>query len=611
MDAPERGREDRTTPELARARRLAEGLYPHQVEGLAFLLARRRAILADDMGLGKTRQSILGMVEGEPAGPFLVVCPASVKLNWVREIQAVLGADVPVHVVDRTNPLPQGGPEGWAVINYSILKKHFDALWVVDWGGIVFDEAHYLKNHRSLRSRTARELLSRLEKPPRLHCLTGTPLTNRPRDLFPLLQLVNHPLGRSFLSFARRYCDAYRSDYGWVTDGASNIGELAVQLHGTMLRRRKDEVLDLPGKTRTWIPVEIPEATGRRATRRMLEEMIAARTAGETDGAASAEGAQPTRAILAGRIQPARERIAIAKVKNTIGFVEGAVEQGEKVIVYSCFTIPSERVQKHFGTAAVTITGKTPSHRRQAIVDRFQDDETVRVLAGNIIAAGVGVNLTAARTVVFNDLDWVPANHWQAEDRAYRIGQEYPVNVYYFTATGTIEEFIAEILETKSQLITDVVEGRALAPEGADSADVLSELQRMIRRVSARMEGDALEGEAAVELLLREAADLYRRETKRAEFYTSPAGPTSRAKPVITPAAIEALARALNPPVPDRYRAPSRRGDDWYTIEVDGSDVACSCRGFYYRGQCAHTRALTEALASGAVLPEGFERIEG
>jgi len=594
-----------TSSELGRAHRLADGLYPHQVDGLAFLLSRRRAILADDMGLGKTRQSILGMTEGEPGGPFLVVCPASVKLNWVREIQAVLGQGVPVQVVDRKNPLPPAGPAGWAVINYSILKKHMGALVATEWSGIVFDEAHYLKNHRSLRSRTARELLASLPKPPRVHCLTGTPLTNRPRDLFPLLQLVNHPLGRSFLSYARRYCDAYRSDYGWVTDGASNIGELTVQLHGTMLRRRKEEVLDLPGKVRTWLPVEIPDTTGRRETRRMLEEMIAARATRGPEGIPD-ERTEPTRAILAGRIQPARERIAIAKVKNTIGFVEGVVEQGEKVIVYSCFTVPSERVQKHFGRAAVTITGKTPSHNRQAIVDRFQEDPTVRVLAGNIIAAGVGVNLTAARTVVFNDLDWVPANHWQAEDRAYRIGQQYPVNVYYFTATGTIEEFIAEVLETKSQLITDVVEGRALAPDGIDSADVLSELQRMIQRVTARMDGEHLKAEAAVELLLDEAVALYRRETDRADFYASPRERPAGRTPVVTPAAIEALARALDPPVPDRYRAPSRRGEGWYTLEVDGSDVACSCRGFYYRGQCAHARELKEALAGGASLPQGF-----
>jgi hypothetical protein len=97
-----------------------------------------------------------------------------------------------------------------------------------------------------------------------VYALTGTPLTNRPRDLFPLLQLCAHPLARSFLSFAKRYCAAYQNEYGWVTDGASNLEELAVQLHGIMLRRSKDDVLELPPKLRTWLPVEVAGDTGAK-----------------------------------------------------------------------------------------------------------------------------------------------------------------------------------------------------------------------------------------------------------------------------------------------------------------------------------------------------------
>ena len=109
---------------LARAHEIAEGLYPHQVDGVAFLLARRRAILADDMGLGKTRQSIVAMHEAEPNGPWLVVCPASVKLNWQREILMALGNAEDVVVVDRKTPVPAPGFCGWVVLNYDIVKKH-------------------------------------------------------------------------------------------------------------------------------------------------------------------------------------------------------------------------------------------------------------------------------------------------------------------------------------------------------------------------------------------------------------------------------------------------------------------------------------------------------
>ena len=197
---------------LARAEEIAQGLYPHQIEGIAFLLGRRRALLADDMGLGKTRQSIIAMVEAEPEGPYLVICPASVKRNWVREIELVLPIAEPVIV--GPGPLPSTADivEGrdWVIINYEILGKHMDRLLAFEWKGVVFDEAHYLKNHQSQRSRNAAKLVKAIQREPIVHALTGTPMTNRPRDLFPILRLVNHPLGKSFLSFAKRYCDGYQ-----------------------------------------------------------------------------------------------------------------------------------------------------------------------------------------------------------------------------------------------------------------------------------------------------------------------------------------------------------------------------------------------------------------
>ena len=122
--------------------------------------------------------------------------------------------------------------------------------------------------------------------------------------------------------------------------------------------------------------------------------------------------------------------------------VNGAVEQGEKVIVFSCFEEPVQQIVEAFRGSAVLLTGETPAEKRQAMVDRFQQDDRIRVFVANIIAGGIGTNLTAATQVVFNDLDWVPANHWQAEDRAYRIGQTRTVNVTYMVAADTIDDFV-------------------------------------------------------------------------------------------------------------------------------------------------------------------------
>ena len=134
-------------------------------------------------------------------------------------------------------------------------------------------------------------------------------------------------------------------------------------------------------------------------------------------------------------------------------------------------------------TRAVVVTGKTPAAMRQPLVDRFQNDAEVRVFVANIIAGGTGLNLTAATQVVFNDLDWVPTNHWQAEDRAYRIGQTRTVNVTYFVARDTIDDFVQAVLETKAALVNAIVEGDALAP--GSGGDVLDELQRVLHSISA------------------------------------------------------------------------------------------------------------------------------
>ena len=244
--------------------RISEGsLYPHQADGVAYLLSKKRVILADDMGLGKTRQAIVAMEAGAPDGKVLVVCPASLKLNWKREIQMVdASAEVEVLGVDKeANRDPR-----WVIVNYDILRKHAERLHAVEWSGVILDEAHFIKN-ASQRTNHCLKLLgvqadahAPVIGPEFVFLLTGTPMTNRPKDLFNLLRCVGHPSARSFLSFAKRYCDAYRNDYGWVTTGASNLEELNLLMKEVSIRRKKEEVLELPPKIRSWVPVDISGA---------------------------------------------------------------------------------------------------------------------------------------------------------------------------------------------------------------------------------------------------------------------------------------------------------------------------------------------------------------
>jgi SWI/SNF-related matrix-associated actin-dependent regulator 1 of chromatin subfamily A len=584
---------------------LADGLFPHQIEGVAFLLGRRRAILADDMGLGKTRQAIVSLRHLTPGGQRLVVCPASVKRNWAREI-ATVAPDASIRVIEGAGAVSpsSGWPSEWVIVNYDILGPHLEDLLRVPWAALVFDEAHYLKNHTSARSKLARQLTAAAAAAtPSLavQLLTGTPLTSRPRDLFVLLQLAAHPLGRSFLSFARRYCAAEKGEYGWKTGGASNVEELTVQLHGVMLRRSKDDVLALPPKLRAWLPVEVPSGTGARAVKKVFE-LLAGK---DTRPAPARNAALRRRGKLLAFLVEARQALAFAKAVATLDFVKGAIDQGEKVIVFSCFDGPIRRLAKDLGETAVVVTGKTPAPMRQPLVDRFQNDPEARVFVANIAACGTGLNLTAATQVVFNDLDWVPTNHWQAEDRAYRIGQTRTVNVSYFVARDTIDDFVQAVLETKAALVNAIVEGGALAP-GA-GGDVLDELQRVLHSISGGGEVAPQRGDEVISELLHRASVAYR-TAHRAD----PHGRAVRGEREVQALAraLEALVKVLSGPSARRFRisSTSHEGVD-YEIAVVDADVTCSCPGFEYRGQCRHARDIKAALATGEAVPAQYTEI--
>lgn len=550
------------------ARRVAEaypGLYAHQRTGIAFLLSRGRAILADDMGLGKTRQAIIALREAAPDGPFLVICPAGVKRVWAREIGAV-EPDASVHVVEGKE-VPSAGHR-WTVVNYDLLDRHAAALGGIAWAGIVADEAHYIKN----RSKRAQHVL-RLTGvdgrsapdagPAVVYLLTGTPMASRPRDLFNLLKVVRHPLANSFFSYAKRYCAATDNGFGLDSRGASNVHELATIVAGVMLRRTKDEALDLPPKTRSWEPVEIASSGVAQDEAHALEYL---RRNPATDG--------PTWGTFLGLLSKARHRLAVAKVPATVAAVRDRVEAGEKVVVFTGFTEPARKIAEAFGETAVTITGDTPSADRSGIADRFQQDPEVRVLVGNLQAAGTGITLTAGTHVVFNDLGWVPADHWQAEDRIYRIGQTRPAFVTYLVAEGTLDDFVAALLEAKARLVG------VLEAEAADRASLVDAV------VNAAISG--------------ERPDWAKLGIVQAERVAAASDSGSMG---LLGSVLDLLARserglaALQPGEQVYTFASKSRPGEVNTVRIVAGVATCTCPGFGYRGNCTHTREATARVA--------------
>lgn len=426
----------------------------HQVPGIIKLLEYDRFILADDMGLGKTSESVIAALECD-IKKILVVCPASLKLNWMKEIR-IYDKTSSINIINGSQWL--SGAK-WTIVNYDILKnfhtvpdkrmknqKLITKILDEKFDLIIGDEAHYLKHRDAQRTKLFNDFAMKVK---RLWLLTGTPITNRPMDYYNLLYLCNHRLARSWMGYVIRFC-AGKQFYGrggrriWDTKGSSNLEELRESVKDVMLRRRKEEVLDLPEKIIQ--PIYLP------LSHKDLYQQIV----GEYQDWAEHQQNFNLAMHLA-QLVKLRQFLAMSKIESTIEIVENAIEEDKKVIIFTNFTEPLLQLQNHFGKKCVIHHGPMTKQKREESVERFQNDDTVKVFIGNIISAGVGINLTAAELVVFNDLSWLPADHLQSQDRAHRIGQKNTVNVYYNIIDETLDLYLFEGLMKKMKVIDQVM----------------------------------------------------------------------------------------------------------------------------------------------------------
>ena len=435
-------------------------VFPHQEKGIKFLLTKNNRILGDDMGLGKTLMSTIASIESG-AEKILIVCPANAKINWFREINA--------YIPEEDITIIKSGhwaPKKYTIINYDILKnfhtivdgrktyKDYEIIRHLDDEGfdlIILDEAHMVKNPSSNRAKIINQISKNIK---RRWLLTGTPLANRPMDFFNLLKICDSPVTASWKQYAFRYCDgkkfkkklksgSYRDI--WITDGASNLEELHDRTKNLILRRKKDDHLDLPPKIVAPYYMEIDDMGEYN---RVFEEYLEwAKSEGKRLGA----GRHMVELIVL------RKYLALEKTKQSIALAEQAIENGKKVIIFTNFTHSFDTLMKHFGKLAVGHNGKMNGTQKQNSVDQFQNNPNIKVFIGNLISAGTAITLTEAEVVIMNDLDFVPANHAQAEDRAHRIGSESTTNVYYPIVVGTIDEMMFKILEKKRKIIDTVI----------------------------------------------------------------------------------------------------------------------------------------------------------
>jgi SWI/SNF-related matrix-associated actin-dependent regulator 1 of chromatin subfamily A len=266
--------------------------------------------------------------------------------------------------------------------------------------------------------------------------------------------MCESPIATNWVHYVRRYCagrqfnrKGTKQKY-WVTSGASNLDELREYASDVMLRRTKKDSIDLPQKTIKPVYLPLEYSTSYNAYIAEYEQWI-------EDMAAMGEKPSVTDHLT--KLIKVRQLLSNDKIEHTIKLAEDLIENEHKVIIFSCFTQTINAIHEHFGKASVLIDGSVSKEKRQLAVDRFQTDAKIKVFCGNIVAAGVGLTLTEGTIVIFNDLDWTPANHAQAEDRAHRIGQENDVHIIYPLFDETLDTIMFDTLRRKMKIITQVM----------------------------------------------------------------------------------------------------------------------------------------------------------
>lgn len=442
---------------------------PYQKGGIAYTIAHPNTLIGDEMGLGKTIQA-LGAINASPiVKTVLCVVPASLRLNWGRESLKWLTRTFEIFVVEETKDvIPETA--NFVIVNYELIRgkrvndpagtkaPNGKVLKIIQgspihaqlmarhWDVMIVDECHRMKEPKSLQAiavlgspgnkkKGEAPITGLKSQAGRNIFLTGTPFLNRPIELFPILNALAPQEFDNFFKFAKRYAAAHQTERGhWDFKGASNLEELQERLRATVMVRRlkKDVLKELPPKRRQVIMLPTNGAAKAVAAEKkawaMHEERLETlrgeadfhHASGDKEAYKTAvEALKAAARIGFEEIAKERRNVAMAKLPKVIEHIEDAFEQGiDKIVVFAHHHDVTNGLHAHFGAASVMLTGEITSNKaRQEAIDRFQNDPTVKLFVGSIGAAGVGHTLTASSTVIFAELDWVPANVTQAEDR--------------------------------------------------------------------------------------------------------------------------------------------------------------------------------------------------
>jgi SWI/SNF-related matrix-associated actin-dependent regulator 1 of chromatin subfamily A len=417
--------------------------YPYQKVGVQFVdRAGGRCLIADAPGLGKTMQAIAyAQLHNLKT---IIVCPLSVVLNWKKEVKKFTGKEATIWDSKTRTGKPSNQ---FHIVHYDAVGKIVDSLRKQDFDLLVCDEATYLKNRNTIRAKSILGSYKERRKFPGIktkYCifLTGTPVMSRPIEAFSLLNFLDNQRFNNFYHFVDRYG-------GWKGEPPKNLKDLHERTKDLIIRRKKEDVLtELPRKQRNELYVEMTKDEHKKYNE-LLKDMFGQ---WKLDGRPSVQHMPKLQAFLIDK-----------KLPRVIELIDEFLDNDRPILIFSCYIKPLKKLLEHYGDKAAILTGEMNKDKRQETIDKLTSGKA-KIGLFSLKAAGMGIDglQHVMDTVVFLDMDWVPANHEQAEDRTHRIGQTSQVQVYYMICEETIDEYMRDILREKQEVASLIVDGHEL-----------------------------------------------------------------------------------------------------------------------------------------------------
>ena len=449
--------------------------HKHQAEGLWMFRNRQYNLCAFEQGLGKTMfaASISKIFNLKRT---VIICPALTKWNWYEDLTQEWGFNALFFtLLDREKTMFSIMKETFVIVNYESIKKYYEHIVKDDVDHIIIDEAHYVKNKTTDKYKNVERLIKKFPTA-RVTFLTGTPIKNRITDVFALLRLSNHPMGRAFHDFRQRYAKGR----GQKITGVKNVDDFRLKLSNWMLRKKSAEELDLPGLTIERRYFDMDNASTKKYNDEIASMHKAQKKANEVqlqiddlkNAIGRGEDVERNKRKLGwarrdlkkynmkakGNIMTLNRICSESKIPDVIKLINKMNAEGEKVIVFSFFKKVLNVLYNELGNKAVLIDGSVSSIKRRDKIDKFKKKEDITVFLGQTIAAGIGINLVNARKVIFLDLAFTPDLLEQPYKRAHRMGQKRDVEVIYTMIPKSIDGRIYRLIQGKTDDINSTID---------------------------------------------------------------------------------------------------------------------------------------------------------